>query len=88
MDLSLHLQQKAEMNLALTPQLKQSLEILKYSMQELENYIREEANANPLIELTEQQSSELMLDMARLHNNEHTHISSFTSDESFDPFCN
>lgn len=82
MDLSLNLQQKLETKLALTPQLKQSLEILKFSMQELETYIKETANANPLIELKQ---SDKTLEMARLQKHDHSRISNFSTDESFDP---
>jgi len=63
-DVSLHLQQRLDTKLALTPQLKQSLDILKYSLEELEHFIREEANANPLIELKEEQNT--LLEMAHV----------------------
>ncbi|MGE7667485.1 RNA polymerase factor sigma-54 [Ureibacillus composti] len=84
MDLSMHLQQKMETKLALSPQLKQALSILKFSMQELENYIRDEANANPLIEINEQHDRDMLIEMSRLHQEE---VYSFTNaeDESFDP---
>lgn len=82
----MQLQQKMETKLALAPQLKQSLSILKFSMHELENYIRDEANANPLIEINEQHDSDVLIEMARLHQGE---IYSYTNteDESFDPLA-
>ena len=82
MDLSLRLQQKLETKMLLTPQLKQSLEILKYSMQDLETFIRDEANANPLIELKEQ---DVTIEMARLHKHDTTSYSTYSDNESFDP---
>nr|WP_106782310.1 RNA polymerase factor sigma-54 [Lysinibacillus timonensis] len=65
MDLSVHLQQKLEQKHMLTPQLKQSLDILKFSMQELEDYIRNEANGNPLIDIKNSNES-VAMEMARL----------------------
>ncbi|WP_168193761.1 RNA polymerase factor sigma-54 [Lysinibacillus sp. SGAir0095] len=67
MEASLNLQQKLETKLAITPELRQSLEILSFSLEELENFIREEANANPLIELKEP-NNEHILEMARIQN--------------------
>ncbi|MCM3389605.1 RNA polymerase factor sigma-54 [Ureibacillus chungkukjangi] len=81
MEASLNMQQKLETKLSLTPQARQSLEILKYSLVELENFIKEEAEANPLIELKEIDSKHI-LEMARIHAPEA--ISSM-KDESFDP---
>ncbi|MFC7687973.1 RNA polymerase factor sigma-54 [Ureibacillus sp. GCM10028918] len=81
METSLHLQQKLETKLSLTPQVKQSLEILKYSVAELEHFIRDEANANPLIELKEHNTVHL-LEMARVPN---SRAASFVKDEFFDP---
>ncbi|WP_052129939.1 RNA polymerase factor sigma-54 [Ureibacillus sinduriensis] len=81
MEVSLHLQHKLETKLSLTPYVKQSLEILKYSLEELEHIIREEANANPLIELIEP-NSEHLLEMARVPNSQ---ASNYESDALFDP---
>lgn len=53
MQYNMQFQQKLEMKLSLTPQLKQSLTLLQYSMQELVDYIKDQANSNPLIELHE-----------------------------------
>ena len=66
MDASLDMQQRLETKLSLTPQVMQSLEILKYSLEELEQYLREEAEANPLIELKERDTDHL-LEMARIN---------------------
>ncbi len=79
MDASLNLQQKLENKLLLTPQIKQALKILKFSLEELEHFIREEATGNPLIELKEPDS---LIEMARVRNDGAT---SFTSDENFNP---
>ena len=76
------LQQKLENKLSLTPQVKQSLEILKFSLEELEQFIREEANANPLIELKEPNA---LWEMARMEKDD---ASSFTREENFDAFLN
>lgn len=78
----MRLQQKLEAKLLLSPQLKQSLEILRYSMQDLEAYIREEANANPLIELKER---DLTMEMARVNKNDPTSYSTYSGDDAFDP---
>lgn len=82
MEASFHLQQKLETKLSLTPQVKQSLEILKYSLEELDQFIREEANANPLIELREPNH---LLEMARVQN---ANASSFTGNEFLNPILN
>ncbi|MDN4494646.1 RNA polymerase factor sigma-54 [Ureibacillus aquaedulcis] len=84
METSLHFVQKLENKLSLTPQVKQSLEILKYSSEELEHFIKEEANANPLIELKEH-NREHLLEMARVPN---SGAASFVKDEFFDPLLN
>lgn len=81
MEASLNLQQKLETKLSLTPQVRQSLEILKFSLEELENFIREEADANPLIELKEQNTQHL-LEMARI---QYTSSQGSGMDEQFDP---
>lgn len=73
------LQQKLETKMALTPQLKQSLEILQYSLQELEMYIREEANSNPLIELKEPST----IQMARLPEGDYP--KNYNSENDYDP---
>ncbi|TSI08277.1 RNA polymerase factor sigma-54 [Lysinibacillus sp. BW-2-10] len=84
MDLSMQQQQKLDMKLALTPQIKQSLEILKFSMEELENFIREEANSNPLIELKEPSSIEQTIEMARLQG-DYGGGTSVSNGEALDP---
>lgn len=78
METSLNLQQKLENKLSLTPQVKQSLEILKYSLEELEQFIREEANANPLIDLKE---TDTIMDMARVQDN---NVSSIAREDYLD----
>ena len=51
MELSMQLQQKLQLKLTLTPQQKQSLDILSYSMNDLIAHIKDQADANPLMEL-------------------------------------
>lgn len=74
------LQQKLETKMALTPQLKQSLEILQYSLQELETYIREQADSNPLIELKEPST----IQMARLPEGDYSR--NISNENDYDPF--
>lgn len=49
MELMLH--QKQEMKMLMTTQLRQSIELLQYSSQELEQFIRQQELENPLIDL-------------------------------------
>jgi len=65
--MSLNLQQNLETKLSLTPQVIQSLEILSFSLEELENFIKKEAESNPLIELKER-DTEYLIDMARIQS--------------------
>ena len=78
---SLNLQQKLETKLSLSPQVRRSLEILKYSLVELENFIRTEADTNPLIELKDQNTGHL-LEMASIQA---PGAISIVKDESYDP---
>ncbi|WP_084687322.1 RNA polymerase factor sigma-54 [Marinococcus halotolerans] len=52
MGLGLELQQKQEMSLVMTQELKQAIALLKLSSQELSEYLQEEAMENPLMDLT------------------------------------
>ncbi|WP_298785193.1 RNA polymerase factor sigma-54 [uncultured Marinococcus sp.] len=52
MGLGLELQQKQEMSLVMTQELKQAIALLKLSSQELSDYLQDEALENPLMELT------------------------------------
>lgn len=52
MGLGLELQQKQEMSLVMTQELKQAIALLKLSAQELSDYLQEEAMENPLMDLT------------------------------------
>ncbi|WP_079475498.1 RNA polymerase factor sigma-54 [Marinococcus halophilus] len=52
MGLGLELQQKQEMSLVMTQELKQAIALLKLSTQELSDYLQEEAMENPLMDLT------------------------------------
>ncbi|MDZ5783610.1 RNA polymerase factor sigma-54 [Marinococcus luteus] len=52
MGLGLELQQKQEMSLVMTQELKQAIALLKLSSQELSDYLQEEAMENPLMDLT------------------------------------
>lgn len=49
----LSIKQTQDLNLVMTVQLRQAIELLQYSTQELEQYIREQELVNPLIELNE-----------------------------------
>ena len=51
--MSLILQQRQHLNLSMTIDLRQAIELLQYSTYELEKYIREQELENPLIELEE-----------------------------------
>ena len=66
MELSMQLQQKLQLKLALTPQQKQSLDILSYSMNDLIAHIKDQADANPLMELALAPDLEATLDLARV----------------------
>lgn len=51
--MELVLQQKQQLNLLMTTELRQAIELLQYSAYELEQYIRQQELENPLIELKE-----------------------------------
>ncbi|MBZ5199920.1 RNA polymerase factor sigma-54 [Planomicrobium chinense] len=53
------LQQQQKLNIAMTPELRQAIELLQYSTAELEHYIREQEIENPLIELKEKENRDL-----------------------------
>lgn len=53
------LQQKQELTLSMTLELRQAIELLQYSTYELEQYIREQELENPLIELKEKEENHL-----------------------------
>ena len=53
--MELGLQQRQELNLLMTFELRQAIELLQYSTYELEQYIREQELENPLIELKEKE---------------------------------
>ena len=52
--MELVLQQRQELNLRMTVELRQAIELLQYSTHELYDYLKEQALDNPLIELEEQ----------------------------------
>ncbi|MGA3675706.1 RNA polymerase factor sigma-54 [Lysinibacillus agricola] len=52
-NMHLSIKQTQDLNLVMTVQLRQAIELLQYSTQELEQYIREQELVNPLIELSE-----------------------------------
>lgn len=56
MELGFNLSQKQTLKLALSPELQQSINILKYSSIELLDFLYEQANENPFLELTEKNS--------------------------------
>jgi len=53
--MKLVLQQKQQLNLSMTSELRQAIELLQYSTYELERYIRQQELENPLIELVEKE---------------------------------
>ncbi|MCM3745044.1 RNA polymerase factor sigma-54 [Sporosarcina luteola] len=53
--MELVLQQRQELNLLMTMELRQAIELLQYSTHELEHYIRQQELENPLIELKEKE---------------------------------
>ena len=53
MELGLH--QRQELNLLMTFELRQAIELLQYSTHELEQYIRQQELENPIIELKEKE---------------------------------
>ncbi|PIC73372.1 RNA polymerase factor sigma-54 [Sporosarcina sp. P17b] len=57
--MELVLQQKQTLNLSMTTELRQAIELLQYSTYELEQYIREQEIENPLIELKEKEDNNL-----------------------------
>lgn len=52
------LQQKQELSLRMTPELRQAIELLQLSTYDLEQYIREQELENPLIDLQESDGSD------------------------------
>ena len=56
MQIILEQKQRQELSLVMTPQLRQAIELLQYSTDELFDYIKEQAMENPLIELEEKDS--------------------------------
>lgn len=62
----MQLQPDLQLKLALTPELKQSLDILSYSMTDLISHIKEQAEGNPLMELSSPAEFERSLDFARV----------------------
>ena len=57
--MKLVLQQKQQLNLLMTTELRQAIELLQYSTYELEQYIRQQELENPLIELKEKERDNL-----------------------------
>lgn len=53
--MELVLQQRQELNLLMTMELRQAIELLQYTTHELEQYIRQQELENPLIELKEKE---------------------------------
>ncbi len=53
LSMQLSIKQTQELQIVMSAQLRQAIELLQYSTQELEQYIREQELVNPLIELSE-----------------------------------
>ncbi|RAL24482.1 RNA polymerase factor sigma-54 [Thermoflavimicrobium daqui] len=64
LQISFDLVQEQRMKLLMTPELRQAIQLLQYSAVELEQYIQEQANENPLLEMISSYSDELENDEA------------------------
>lgn len=85
MELGLDLSQKQTLKLTLTPELQQSINILKYSSIELIDFLYDQANDNPLLEINEKNNQLLSKsnDSYNLQDSFHfhkTHIHSINRD--------
>jgi len=58
MALSARLQQKQSQSLVMTPQLAQSIKLLQYSHLELAEFVQDEIEKNPLLEMSNENSIE------------------------------
>lgn len=72
--MELGLQQRQELNLLMTVELRQAIELLQYSTYELEQYIREQELENPLIQLKEKEEKPVYEE--RLHRRSSSYGSS------------
>lgn len=68
MHMSLSQQQALQLKLAITPTLRQSLDILSYGMQDLLSFIQEQAETNPLLEIDQSRLEANSLEMASMRN--------------------
>ncbi|SFI62492.1 RNA polymerase factor sigma-54 [Thermoflavimicrobium dichotomicum] len=59
LQLSFDLVQEQRMKLMMTPELRQAIQLLQYSAPELEQYIQEQINENPLLEWTGSEDDEM-----------------------------
>lgn len=58
LELGFYLQQEQRLQLAMTPELRQSIQLLQYSASELEEYIQEQMLENPLIDWKQDEEPE------------------------------
>lgn len=61
-------QQALQLKLAITPSLRQALDILSYPMTDLLTYIQEQADSNPLMEVSYNRLEKHSIDMAKMQN--------------------
>lgn len=67
--MELVLQQRQELNLRMTVELRQAIELLQYSTHELYDYLKEQALDNPLIELEEQTNDHIYEERPKRNSN-------------------
>ncbi|WP_394235271.1 RNA polymerase factor sigma-54 [Niallia oryzisoli] len=82
MQLGMNLNQYQSLKLTLTPELRQSINILQYSSHELIDYLKQQAVENPLLEIKENTSMEFV---TRNYNNTNTSYGTFNGDNDYDP---
>ncbi|MCH7321262.1 RNA polymerase factor sigma-54 [Solibacillus sp. MA9] len=68
MEYSMHQQQALQLKLAITPSLRQSLDILSYTVSDLITHIQQQAEANPLMDVSTARLESYSVEMAKMHN--------------------
>lgn len=82
MQLGMNLNQYQTLKLTLTPELRQSINILQYSAYELIDFIKQQAVENPLLDIKENISMDFV---TRNYNQTSVSSSTFNSDKDYDP---
>jgi RNA polymerase sigma-54 factor len=78
--MNIQLQQKQQLNLLMTQELRQAIALLQYSTSELEQYIRQQELENPLIALKETNERPLYSDRLQRSSNSNLLIDSIKAD--------